>query len=98
MIVNKEDLKYALKQLEYESAKGTHAYHQCNCGRKGCRSVKCILCWQDDINSYLSKGGIQMTCEKCSKIFYSNKAIGNHAKEFHHYSYLTKKGLHIVVL
>jgi hypothetical protein len=34
-------------EIKYELHKGVHTYHQCECGRKACRSTMCSLCWED---------------------------------------------------
>lgn len=34
-------------EIKYERAPGVHTYHMCKCGRKGTRSGKCDLCWEE---------------------------------------------------
>jgi len=34
-------------EIRYEQADGIHTYHQCDCGRKSCRSTMCDLCWKE---------------------------------------------------
>ena len=34
-------------EIDYEQHKGIHTYHQCDCGRKSCRSAMCDLCWKE---------------------------------------------------
>ncbi len=34
-------------EIRHESHKGVHTYHQCDCGRGGCRSVMCTQCWKE---------------------------------------------------
>ena len=52
----KKKLEWAKSELRYEQHKGVHTIHQCKCGRSGCRSNMCILCWEEEIRK-LEKGG-----------------------------------------
>jgi len=45
----KKKLEWAIHELDYEKHKGTDTFTMCKCGRKGCRSVMCVLCWQEEI-------------------------------------------------
>jgi hypothetical protein len=35
--------------IEYESTKEVTTWHQCKCGRSGCRGRQCYLCWTDEL-------------------------------------------------
>lgn len=39
--------KWIKSEIEYENSPGMHTYHYCDCGRRGCRSVMCSLCWEE---------------------------------------------------
>ena len=44
------ELRDMVHQLRKELPNGgIHTYHQCDCDRGQCRSVKCWRCWQSDI-------------------------------------------------
>lgn len=45
----KAKLDWAKSELRHEEHKGIHTFHQCECGRRGCRSNKCVLCWKEEI-------------------------------------------------
>jgi len=45
----KEKIDWAKSELRHELHKGVHTYHQCECGRKACRTNKCVLCWTEEI-------------------------------------------------
>jgi hypothetical protein len=47
--------EYILGQMLYENEIGSHTYHMCECGRKGCRSIRCALCWQEELNKLLKE-------------------------------------------
>lgn len=45
----KEKLEWALSELRHELYRGTHTYHQCECGRSSCRANMCVYCWCEEI-------------------------------------------------
>lgn len=50
-----ESLKIAQEWMYYEQQKGTHTYSLCDCGRTSCRSIKCVLCWKEEIQKLQKK-------------------------------------------
>jgi hypothetical protein len=45
----KEKLAWAEDELRYEQHRGVHTYHNCDCGRMGCRRNMCVKCWEEEI-------------------------------------------------
>lgn len=54
---NNSPRKYIEKQIDYELASGVHTYRLCKCKRSNCRSIKCVLCWKDDLKKIDSQDG-----------------------------------------
>ena len=48
--------EHILKQIAYENASGEHTFSMCRCGRKGCRGVLCVLCWEDKLRDLNNEG------------------------------------------
>ena len=44
-----------LRDIRYEESPGEHTFHMCNCGRKGCRSNKCLICLREEFNGTSEK-------------------------------------------
>ena len=44
-----KDREYIGACIRHELKEGTHTYTMCQCGRRGCRSVKCWECWLSDL-------------------------------------------------
>ena len=40
-----------LRDIRYELSPEEHTFHMCGCGRKGCRSNKCLICLREEFNS-----------------------------------------------
>jgi hypothetical protein len=43
--MKKHDRKVIGFYMRYELQSGEHTFHQCGCGRRGCRDKKCWECW-----------------------------------------------------
>ena len=43
--MNKRDRKIIGSHIRYELEDGEHTFHQCKCGRRGCRAEMCWECW-----------------------------------------------------
>jgi len=37
------------QQIRYENADGEHTFTMCKCGRRGCRGILCVLCWEEKL-------------------------------------------------
>lgn len=55
--INVDKIIWAKSELRYESTdKNGITIHQCDCGRKMCRSNYCVKCWEEEIKE-LQAGG-----------------------------------------
>ncbi len=47
--MKRQERKAISANIRYELREGTHTYTMCQCGRRGCRSLKCWECWLHDL-------------------------------------------------